>query len=57
MNKKYIDIIFYNGTMATRINLPKLATAYDYALKCLIAVTSSFALAAAVNMLQYFNII
>jgi hypothetical protein len=57
MNKKYININFYNGTMATRIDLPKLATAYDYALKCLIAVTSSFALAATVNMLQYFNIL
>lgn len=57
MNKKYINIKFYNGTMAKRINLPKLSNAYDYALKCLIAVTSSFALAATVNMLQYFNII
>ena len=57
MNKKYIAINFYTGSMATRINSPELSTAYDYALKCLIAVTSSFALSATVNMLQYFNIL
>ena len=57
MNKKYIDIKFYNGKMAIRTNKQSLLAAYDWALLLLTTTAWAFAIAATSNMLQYFNIL